>query len=160
MVFRQMPQFKYARTGQERSIDFKIRIFCRRSNQNDPSFLHGGQQCILLRLIETVDLINEKNGSPSRKTQRITRFLHYGLDILFPRRDRIQLPEAGSCGIRDNPGQRGLSTAWRAVKNHRSQTIRLDRPIQECSLPYDLFLPHELFQAARPHPIGQRPALL
>ena len=55
-------QFKNNRTGDQRTVHLKIRILCRRPDQDQRTVFHKRQQIILLPLIETVNLINKKYG--------------------------------------------------------------------------------------------------
>src|SRR6476469_2304981 len=64
-------QLKDLRARDERTIDVKERIVGRCSDESQISALHIGQQDILLRLIEVVNLVDKHNRLPSRSSEPI-----------------------------------------------------------------------------------------
>ena len=145
-------QLKDHGTGKKRAVDFKIGIFCGSADQDHRPVLHKRKQIILLSLIEAVDLINKQNRFLSVHTKQILRLVHRLFHIFFSRRCRIELPEFRTGRIGDHFCQRCLPCARRSVKNNGAQLIRLDRPVQQPSLPDDMFLTDNFLQCLRTHP--------
>ena len=46
---------------EQRRVDLEVRVLGRRSDQRHEPFLDGGQQRVLLRLVEAVDLVEEED---------------------------------------------------------------------------------------------------
>ena len=72
----------HTNTTQKRRVDLERRILSGRADQRDGALLDVGQKGILLRLIETVDLVNEQHGSCSMHSKPLTRLSH-NLAYLF-----------------------------------------------------------------------------
>ena len=50
-------------SAEQRAVDGEERIVRRGADQDDPPFLHVGQQNVLLRAVEVVDLVDEQDGA-------------------------------------------------------------------------------------------------
>ena len=148
-------QFEDHGPGEERPVDLKIRILGGGSDQDDGPVLHVGEQIILLPLVEAVDLVDEEDRPPAIHPLQLLRLLHHGFHILFPGRGGIDLSKTGAGGVGDHSGQRRLPGARRPVEDDGADLIRLDGPVEQLILSYDMLLPHHLVQGLRPQPGGQ-----
>src|SRR5690606_6976062 len=59
-------------------------IFRRRSYQDDDTVFHAGQQCVLLGLVEAVDLVEEEHGGNPAQIAVILGLFDDSPDILTP----------------------------------------------------------------------------
>ena len=145
------------RARQQRGIHLEGRILGRCPDQRDQSRFCIGQQGILLRLVETVDLIDEEDGVTPR-LQVALSLLHRGADILHPRKNSRQRNEFMPEGVRRQPRQRGLAHARRPPENHRMRLPRLECQPQRPVRPQQVLLPDHLIQRRRPQQFCQRHA--
>ena len=129
ILLTQSPELKNNRTGEKSTVDLKIRILRRCTDQYDRSILHKRKKIILLSFIKTMDLVDEQNGLLTIHTKLFLRFLYDLLHILLARNRSIDLSKIGTGRIRDHLSKRRLTSPRRPIKNNRSQLIRLDRTI-------------------------------
>ena len=112
-------------------VDLEVRVLGGGADQRDQARLHHGQQRVLLRLVEAVDLVEEQDRAaavrrragrgPAPITGRHVRLAHL---------HRRQLLELRAGGVRDDPRERRLPGAGRAVEDRGRHAILLDRPPQ------------------------------
>ena len=148
----QRMELKDAGSGQQRSIDLKIRVFRSRPDQRDGAVLHKRKQIILLSLVETVDLIDKQDGLLLIHPQQFFCLLNDLLHVLLARGCGIDLLKFGTGRVGDDLCQGGLARPRRPVKNDGAQLVRPDRPIQQLILSNDVLLPRHLLQSHRTHP--------
>ena len=91
IILRQTLQFKNDRSGQQSSVDLKIRILCRCTDQNDRAVLHERKQIILLPLIEAMNLIDKEDRLPAVHSLVVLRLRDHFLHVLLAGRSRIDL---------------------------------------------------------------------
>ena len=154
-------QLENLRARDERAVDVEKRIVSRRADQAQISALHIGQQHVLLRLVEVMNLIHEQDrllpgsaeavASPRRRPCASRR-------RCFPRRSTVS--NFACVIVGDDLRQRRLAGAGRAGEDDRRQPVRLDRAAQEFARREDVFLPDKLLERARPHPRGERRSAL
>ena len=133
------------RARQQRGIHLEGRILGRCPDQRDQSRFRIGQQGVLLRLVETVDLVDEQDGVASRLQVALGLF-HRRTDILHPRKDGRQRNEFMPEGVRRQPCQRGLAHTRRPPEDHRMRLPRLERQPQRPIRPQQVLLPDHLVQ--------------
>ncbi len=140
-------------------IQFERWILGGRADEEDRPVLDVRQEGILLRLVETVHLIDEEH----RRTAIVLSYLAgavYGCpDILDAGQDGRHGDELGAAARGDHAGQGGLAGAGRAPEDHRVQTVMLDRLAQRAAGTEDVLLTGEFIEIARAHAIGQRPVI-
>ena len=145
------------RARQQRGIHLEGRILGRCPDQRDQSRFRIGQQGVLLRLVETVDLVDEQDGVASR-LQVALSLLHRRTDILHPRKDGRQRNEFMPEGVRRQPCQRGLAHTRRPPEDHRMRLPRLECQPQRPLRSQQVLLPDHLVQRRRPQQLCQRHA--
>ena len=140
----------------ERAVYVKERIVSGGADQPNVSGLNIGQEDVLLRLIEMMDLVNEENGLLSGCVAAIRRASNYATHFGHVAFHAADSNEFGVRHFRDDPGERGLSASWRAGEDHRRQTIGFNSASQKFAGAKDVFLAHKFLQRARAHPRGER----
>ena len=147
-------------SGNQRAVDLKIRILGGGTDQDQSPVLHKGQQIILLALVEPMNLVYKKKGALAVHTLKFPGFGHHFLHILFAGHSGVDLGEFGAGTVGNYPGQSGLARAGRPVKDHGTDLICLNRPVQQLILADDMLLPHHLIQRPGTHPGRQGRLLL
>jgi hypothetical protein len=112
----------------------------------------GTQQRVLLRAVEAVDLVEEEHGG----AVALARPLDHRPDLGAPGFDRAVLLVGGAAGAGDDPRQRRLARAGRAVEDHRVQLPALDRPPQRRAGCEQRALADDLLERLRAHPHRER----
>ncbi len=97
-------------SGKQRVDKSETGIFSRGPNQDDNAFFHIGKQGILLGFVETMDLINKKNGVlPLRAGLLGTA--DGGADFLDPTVNRRKNLKLTPCCARQQLGKGGFTSA-------------------------------------------------
>ena len=110
-------QLKNARSGKQRPIYFKIRIFRRCTDQDDRTILHKRKQIILLSFIKSVDLIYEQDGLLTVHSLHLFCFGNHFFHIFFTRSRCIDLGKFRTGRVGNYFGKRGLPSSRRTIKN-------------------------------------------
>ena len=63
------------RPREQRRVDLEVRVLGRRADQRQQAVLDAGQQRILLRLVEAVDLVEEEDRPPAARAEPFARLL-------------------------------------------------------------------------------------
>ena len=134
------------RARQQRGIHLEGRILGCCPDQRDQPRFRIGQQGILLRLVETVDLVDEEDGVAPR-LQVALSLLHRRTDILHPRKDSRQRNEFMPEGVRRQPCQRGLAHTRRPIEE---EMLRIWRGKLCHERAHSALLPHNLIEVLRP----------
>src|SRR5688572_25591368 len=85
-----------------------------------------GQERILLRLVEPVNLIDEQNRALS-KPPGLFRHGHDVLDLFYSRKNCAEENEGRLGHVGDDLSQRGLSDSRRSPKDHGGNLVSLNR---------------------------------
>ena len=121
--------------------------------EKNVSRLDVGKKRVLLRLVEPMDLVDEKKGAAAVDPPFVLRPAHDVLDLLDPGRDGAEGHEGGLGSMGDDPGESRLSRSRRAPENERADLVFLDCRSKRGSRTDDLFLSHDLVQVPRAHPL-------
>ena len=150
---------KHLRAADQRPVDREERIFRRRAEQPDGAALHVGQQGVLLRAVEAVNLVDEQDG-PRRwvETLAVLGGGDHPADVRDGALDAVEPLELRLGDVRDDLREAGLARARRAVEQRGIQPVRLDGAAQEFARREQMLLPGVLVERARAHPRGQRRA--
>ena len=125
--------------------------------KRDRAVLDGAQECVLLRLVEAMDLVDEEDGPVGRgagfcglpRWRRGTSFT--------PARTAESAMNSAPVVRGDQAGESRLARAGRAPEDQRGElALCAAAPTQERLLAGQVGLADEVFEAARPHPLGQR----
>jgi hypothetical protein len=145
------------RAGEQRRVDLEVGVLGRRPDQLHDAVLDGGQQRVLLRLVEAVDLVEEED----RRAGWVGSFALRGAgDHLAhlgpPRVDGRELLERRARMLGREPRERRLAGARRPVEDHRVRLTGLERRAQRRALAEEVLLPDELVEPPGAHARGQR----
>ena len=100
------------------------------------------EECVLLRLVEPVQLIHKQDRPLGLHRSPLLRDLDDTAKLgqsAGDGRERLEVRFGMSC---DEVGQRCLAGPWRPPKNSGSQRIVFDRQTKGGPRPYDLVLAH------------------
>ncbi len=112
---------QHAGPGQKRRIQLEGRVLRGRADQHDRAVFHMGQEGILLRAVEAMDLVDEQQRAPPRLALGLGRIEDFA-QIRDARLDRRKLLEmkVGHLGQKACDG--GLAGPRRPPEDHRGQT--------------------------------------
>ena len=120
---------KHTRTRQKRGIELKRWVFCCRAHQNHCPVFHDGQKRVLLRPVETVNLIDEQQCLPTVRPSQPRRFEHF-FQIGHTGEDCRYLFEGEIGFSRQQPGNGCFSSTGRSPEDHAAQRARPDHARQ------------------------------
>jgi hypothetical protein len=123
------------RAAAQRCVDLEERVLGRRSDQGQRAVLDRREQCVLLRLGEPVDLVEEQDRSLTPLAQTLAGPLDGLADVLDPGVDGRQLLEGAVGAARNGECQRGLAGAGRTPQQRRGQPVGLHQPPQRLAEP-------------------------
>ena len=144
---------------QKRRDHRERRVLGRRGDEHDPAVLDAGQQRVLLRLREAVDLVEEEDRGLAVEVALRQRLLHDLAHVPHARGDRRQLDEPASRGARDRLGEGRLSGAGRTPQDDRGRRgrgIRIREGHERRSAAQKVRLARDLVERRRPHPHRER----
>ena len=131
-----------------------------RGDEHDPAVLDAGQQRILLRLRETVDLVEEQNRRLPVEVALSECLLHDLAHIAHPRGHGGELDESPAGGARDRLGQCRLAGSGRTPQDHGCRGpcrhVRSGEQHERRARTQQMGLSGDLLERRRPHPHGER----
>ena len=142
--------------AQQRRNHLERRVFGRGAHERHDTLLDGPQQRILLRLVETVDFVDEQDRR--RRVEEVLlagRFDHFA-HILDPRRNGRQREE-GAFEFRGHDlSQRGLPHPRRPPEDERRDVARLQKLAENAVAAHQMLLPDVVVERAGTEAFGQR----
>ena len=159
ILFLQRLQHKHLAPGQKRPVDLKGRILRGGADENDTALLHIGQEGILLRLVEPVNLVHKQNRTDAHSAA-VLRLVHHLPDLFDSTGYRAEIDKIRLRSPGDDAGQRGFPHPRRSPENHGRDLVSFNQLPKHLSRTQKMLLSHKLLQAHRPHPAGQRSGLL
>src|SRR6202142_559942 len=144
---------------QQRRDDFEGRILGGGADEGDVAALDIGQEGVLLRLVEAVDLVDEQQRAAPELAVALG-LGHDGLDFLDAAEHGAEGDEIGPRDAGDEAGQRGLADAGRSPQNDRAELAAFDLRAQRLRRAEDVLLAAEVLKAIRAHALGERTALV
>ena len=100
----------------------------RRADHDDRALFDVGQEHVLLRLVEAVNLVDEEDGAPAPHLEPVPR-AGDGVANLGDAAGRgVQRVEGRAGVLGDDAGERGLAGAGRAVEDDRHQPVGVEHP--------------------------------
>ncbi len=121
MLKLQSTQHIHPAAGQQRVVQLKRGVLGRRANKNQRAVFHIRQKRILLRLIETVHLIDKQNGFAPPGGPLLFGHLHRRTNILHPRQHGRNGLKARIRLLSEQSRQGGLTHPRRPPQNHGVQ---------------------------------------
>ena len=147
-----------AAAGEQRGVDLEGGILGGGADEADAAALDVGQECVLLGLVEAMDLVDEEDGAGA-EVGGFFGLDHDLLDLLDTGEDGGELDEAGGGDVGDDLGEGGFAHAGRAPEDERGGVVVLDLQPQRLPCAEQVRLTEELVERARTHALGQRGAL-
>ena len=147
---------EHRRPADERGVDLEERVLRGRPDEGEHALLDRGQQGVLLRLVEPMDLIEEEDGAPPLLRHPGAGPVDDLPHVAHPRRHRRQGDELTVGLRRHHPGQRRLARARRTPEDDRRQAVGLDERPQRRARPDQVRLADDLVEGAGSHPRRQR----
>jgi hypothetical protein len=114
LVLGERAQHEDFRPREQRGVHLERWVFGGRADQHDIAGFDAGKKCILLRLVEAVDFVDEHNRAPARGAPGVLGGRHDFLDFLDAGHHGAERHEPRACDLCDQPRERRLSGAWRA----------------------------------------------
>ena len=145
-----------ATAGEERAVDLERRVLGGGADQHDGALLDVGQEGVLLRPVEAVDLVHEQDRALAAPAALGLRLGHHLADLLHARHHRRERHEAGARHVGQEPRQRGLAGAGRAPEDHGVELALLEGPAQRLARRGQLRLADDLVEGLRAHAVGER----
>ena len=130
-------------------------VFGGGADQADGAALDVGQEGVLLRLVEAMDLVDEEDGARVEAGGLLRRD-HHLLDLLDAGHNGGELDEGGVGERGDDFSQSGFAGAGRTPEDHGGGIVVLDRETQRLARAEQMLLADELFERVRAHALGQR----
>ena len=120
-------QHVHAAPREQRAVDLERRILGGGADQHDRALLDVGQECVLLRAVEAVDLVDEEDRAAASP-----RALRLGLrddltDLLHAGEHGGKRDEARPGDVGHQRSERRFPRARRAPQDHRVQLAALER---------------------------------
>ena len=145
---------QHLRAAEQRGVELERWVFGGRADQSDGAVLDKGQEAVLLRAVEAVDLVHEEQGLAADPGM----FLGLGEDLFevrHARKDRADRDEAQAHGVGEQAGDGGLAGAGRAPEDDRREAASGDHPPDRALGAGEVFLSHDLIERARAQAIGE-----
>jgi hypothetical protein len=149
-------QDEHLAAGEQRTVELEAGVLGRRADEDDRAVLDVGQERILLRPVEAVDLIDEEQRALPHLAAPLCGLEHLSQVCDTGKRRRQGLEgEVGLLG--EAPGDRGLPAARRPPQDHRHQPLRSHHPPDRGVVCEQVVLPDHISQCAGPQPVCQGP---
>src|SRR6266571_1200698 len=134
-------ELKDLRTRDERAVYVKERVVSRRTDEAEISRFDVGQENVLLRFVEVMNLVDEQDRLLAGSAEAIgcgsDDAAHFSnVTLHATNSNKLCMGYFGN-----DPGQRRFSAAGRPEENHGGQTISFDCPAQNCLRSLDRQLP-------------------
>jgi hypothetical protein len=149
-------EHEHLRAREQRGIEFERGVFGGCADQHDGAVLDHRQEGVLLRLVETVDLVDEQQRPLPVPFADLRRFEHLA-QILHARKNRRQLLEMQLRVRRQNARQRGLTATRRTPEDHRGQAPAVGHLADRRPGSDQVVLADDLVERLRAQTVRQRP---
>ena len=151
----QAVQHQHLRPRQQRGVQREAGVLGRRADEHHRAAFDIGQEAVLLGAIETVDLVDEKQGALARRRHLLG--IGEGLpEVGDAREDRRQWRKAHTDGFGEQPRDRRLAGARRAPEDDRRQLARRDHAADRAFGAGQMFLPDDIGERAGAQSLGER----
>src|SRR5579875_136272 len=157
----QRPKRVHFGARQQRRNDLKRWIFGRRADQDHVTPLHIGQKCILLRLVEAMDLV-DKQQRLSAQAACAFGIGHYRFDLFDPAQYGAKGDELSAALSGNEYRQTGFPGAWGPPQDQRGKLAALDLRPQRLARADQMLLAQEFLERPRAHAVrkGARKLIL
>src|SRR5918994_2715344 len=156
IIVRQRFELVDLAAREQRGVDLKVRVLGRGPDESDQAALDRGQQRILLRLVEAVDLVEEEDRAPSLASEPVPGRGNDCADVGYRGGDGRLLLESRTCNRSDDARERRLPAPGRPVKDRGGNPVLLDRAGESRALPDHVPLTDEIVEAGGAEKKGAR----
>ncbi len=146
--------------GEQRAHDLERGILGRGAHEGERAVLQIRQERVLLRLVESMHLVQKKQRRAPARCARRARRLHRRPDVLDTRHHRREGDELRVGALGDEPRQGRLARAGRPPEDERVRASRFERLAQRLAGGEQVSLPDHLTERAGAHAVGERPQAL
>ena len=146
----------HARPADERRVHFEEGVFRRCADEDEDAVLDRVEQRVLLAAVETMDLVDEQDGSQTLHGQALFSCVDFPAQIGNSAADGRHLHERRLRVLGDDVGKRGFPRSSGAVEDDRAERVPLDGGAQPTSLAHGFGLPHHFVKHAGAHAHGER----
>ena len=141
--------------AEQRRVDLEEGVLGGGADEGDEPALDAGEEGVLLRLVEAVDLVEEEDRALAPLAEAVAGPLERVADVLHAGAHRAELLE-GLAGVGgDGLGQGRLAGARRPPQDHRRQPVALDEGPQGLARPEQLVLADDVVEGAGPQARGE-----
>ena len=149
------PQDQHLAAREKRGIDLEARVLGGRANQGDGAVLDIGQEAVLLRAVEAMDLVDEQQ----RLLTGLAAVPGLGenlLEVGDARKHSGNGDEPQTDGVGEQPCDAGLAGSRRPPQDHRGEAAGGDHPPDRAVGTGQMLLPDDLVERRRPQSVGER----
>jgi hypothetical protein len=114
----QVAELKNARARDQRLDDFKVGIFCGRTDERESPILDLRQERVLLGFVPAMDFVHEKDGAEVVQAAAFERLINDDAQISLACQDGGDGDEVTLGGVGDDLCEGGLARAWRAKQDN------------------------------------------
>ena len=143
---------------EQRRHDVERRILGGRPDQRDGPVLHVRKHDVLLRAVETVDLVDEEDRADAGDAQPIPRLRDHRADLRDTGTHGGEAREVAARLARHQRGDRRLAGPRRPPEQEREDLVALDHQPERGPRAEHRLLPDELVEARGAHARGERSA--
>jgi hypothetical protein len=143
------------RARQQRRVHLEVGVLGGGPDEHDQPVLHQGEQGVLLRPAEAVDLVEEQDGAHAVLAEAVAGPLGDLAHVLDPCAHGRQGLEGLGRGPGHQAGDRGLARSRRPPQHDRREAIGLDQAAQGLARAYEVGLADDLVEGAGPQPGSQ-----
>ena len=148
-------EHQHAGARQERRVELEGRVLGGGANQHDGAVLHHRQEGVLLRPVEAVDLVDEKQRAGAGLAPGAGRVEHL-LQVGDAGEDRRDLLEMQLGRFRQQPRHGGLAGAGRSPEHQRAERAGLQHARERAVGPEQMVLAHDVGELGGPQLVGER----
>ncbi len=160
VVDRQRLELEHAAAAHQRVVHGEKWVGRREPDQDHDALFDVGQQRILLGLVEAVDLVDHQQRRPPAGGDFVAGLFEHFADVFHAAGDRAELPKAAVRLLGQQPRERRLAGARRAVEDHRPEPLGPQHSPQQLAFAEEVLLADKFRQRSRPHPRRERLHLL
>ena len=155
IVLRKRLEHEDLAPREQSPVDLERGVLGRRPDKDDAPLFDEGQESILLRLVEAVYLVDEKDRLFAVNAVLVGA-LHHLADLLDPAGDGGKVDERGVCAVRYDVGESGLPYSGRAPEDHRGDHVAFDDAAQYLTRTDQMLLSDDLVECLRAQARGKR----
>ena len=159
LVVGERLQAVYAESREQRRVDLEVGVLGGRPDEGHRAVLDMGQERVLLRLVETVYLIDEQQRLRAVEAEPLARFGDDRPDFGDAAHDGGDCDEASGYRLRQHTGKARLAASGRPPQEYRSEVALLEGSPEGSAFADEVLVAHDLIESPRAHPGGERLAL-